>query len=83
MIVKFLLKMGTPDYDLLPVSAVHQVLMLLKDVLESHDGVVAAVTDRKENFEKVSSSIRLLTALRMDLIFQIQNSFPVYNRLTD
>lgn len=50
---KFLFKMGTPDYDLLPVSAVHQVLMLLKDVLESHDGVVTAMADKKENFEKV------------------------------
>lgn len=27
--------------------------MLLKDVLESHDSVVAVVVDKKENFEKV------------------------------
>lgn len=45
--------MGTPDYDLLPVQAVHQVLLLLREVLESHDGAVAAVADKKENFLKV------------------------------
>ncbi|VDK76245.1 unnamed protein product [Litomosoides sigmodontis] len=50
-------KMGTPDYDLLPISTVHQVLMLLKDVLESHDGTVAAVVDKKENFEKIFTTV--------------------------
>uniref|UniRef100_A0A158Q7F7 Conserved oligomeric Golgi complex subunit 6 n=1 Tax=Elaeophora elaphi TaxID=1147741 RepID=A0A158Q7F7_9BILA len=50
-------KMGTPDYDLLPVSAVHQVLMLLKDVLESHDAAVTAVADKKENFEKIFTTV--------------------------
>ncbi|VBB27848.1 unnamed protein product [Acanthocheilonema viteae] len=53
VVQKLVGKMGTPDYDLLPVSAVHQVLTLLKDVLESHDGAIAAVPDKKENFEKI------------------------------
>ncbi|VDM43994.1 unnamed protein product [Toxocara canis] len=47
-------RMGTPDYDLLPVQAVHQILLLLRDVLESHDGAVAAVADKKENFLKAN-----------------------------
>uniref|UniRef100_A0A0N4VXX2 Conserved oligomeric Golgi complex subunit 6 n=1 Tax=Haemonchus placei TaxID=6290 RepID=A0A0N4VXX2_HAEPC len=38
---KILSKMGAPDYDLLPVPAVHQVLMLLRDVLDTHDGAMA------------------------------------------
>lgn len=52
----FFFQMTTPDYDLLPVPAVHQVLMLLKEVLESHDGALTAVADKKENFEKVSAT---------------------------
>ncbi|VDN02965.1 unnamed protein product [Thelazia callipaeda] len=56
-IQKLLVKMGTPDYDLLPVSVVHQVLLLLKEVLESHDGAVANVADKKENFEKIFSIV--------------------------
>lgn len=48
--------MGTPDYDLLPVPAVHQILKVLKSVLESHDGTVVAMSDKKENFEKVALS---------------------------
>ncbi|VDN52166.1 unnamed protein product [Dracunculus medinensis] len=54
---KFLSKINTPDYDLLPVHAAHQVLMLLKDVLESHDSVVAVVVDKKENFEKIFAAV--------------------------
>uniref|UniRef100_A0AAF5Q2E1 Conserved oligomeric Golgi complex subunit 6 n=1 Tax=Wuchereria bancrofti TaxID=6293 RepID=A0AAF5Q2E1_WUCBA len=57
LVQKLVGKMGTPDYDLLPVFAVHQVLVLLKDVLESHDGGVAAVADKKENFEKIFTAI--------------------------
>lgn len=52
-------QIGTPDYDLLPVPAIHQILTLLKDVLESHDGAVAAVADKKENFDKVRCFILL------------------------
>uniref|UniRef100_A0A915AZF6 Conserved oligomeric Golgi complex subunit 6 n=4 Tax=Parascaris univalens TaxID=6257 RepID=A0A915AZF6_PARUN len=50
-------RMSTPDYDLLPVQAVHQVLLLLRDVLESHDGAVAAVADKKENFSKIFAAV--------------------------
>ncbi|CAG9532892.1 unnamed protein product, partial [Cercopithifilaria johnstoni] len=57
LVQKLVGKMGTPDYDLLPVSGVHQVLMLLKDVLESHDGAVAAVAEKKENFEKIFATV--------------------------
>ncbi|KAM3728990.1 Conserved oligomeric Golgi complex subunit [Dirofilaria immitis] len=46
----------TPDYDLLPVPAVHQVLVLLKEVLESHDGAVVAVAEKK-NFEKIFTTV--------------------------
>lgn len=66
--------MGTPDYDLLPTSTVHQVLMLLKDVLESHDGAVAAMADKKENFEKVASSVGVLTSLNMDSVSNTKQS---------
>uniref|UniRef100_A0A0N5AFU7 Conserved oligomeric Golgi complex subunit 6 n=1 Tax=Syphacia muris TaxID=451379 RepID=A0A0N5AFU7_9BILA len=54
---KLLTRMGTPDYDLLPVQTVHQVLSLLRDVLESHDGAIAAVVDKKENFLKVFAAV--------------------------
>ncbi|VDK52718.1 unnamed protein product [Anisakis simplex] len=54
---KLLGRMGTPDYDLLPVQAVHQILLLLRDVLESHDGAVAAVADKKENFFKIFAAV--------------------------
>uniref|UniRef100_A0A915PP02 Conserved oligomeric Golgi complex subunit 6 n=1 Tax=Setaria digitata TaxID=48799 RepID=A0A915PP02_9BILA len=57
LVQKLVGKMGTPDYDLLPVSAFHQVLILLKDVLESHDVAIAAVADKKENFEKIFSTV--------------------------
>ncbi|EPB72408.1 hypothetical protein ANCCEY_08510 [Ancylostoma ceylanicum] len=53
---KILSKMGAPDYDLLPVPAVHQILMLLRDVLETHDGAMAGKTNSEEEFNKVSSS---------------------------
>ena len=45
--------MGAPDYDLLPVQAVHQVLMLLRDVLESRDAVMSGRSNAKEEFNKV------------------------------
>ncbi|EJD74707.1 hypothetical protein LOAG_18017 [Loa loa] len=57
LVQKLVGKIGTPDYDLLPVSAVHQILVLLKDVLESHDGAVVAVADKKENFEKIFTAV--------------------------
>ncbi|VDK82858.1 unnamed protein product [Onchocerca ochengi] len=57
LVQKLVGKIDTPDYDLLPVSAFHQILMLLKDVLESHDGAMAAVTDKKENFEKIFTTV--------------------------
>ncbi|KHJ92135.1 hypothetical protein OESDEN_07984 [Oesophagostomum dentatum] len=49
---KILSKMGAPDYDLLPVPAVHQILMLLRDVLETHDGAMAGRTNSEEEFNK-------------------------------
>lgn len=42
-----------PDTDLLPVQGVHQILLMLRDVLESHDAALVTVTDKKENFTKV------------------------------
>lgn len=45
--------MGAPDYDLLPVQAVHQVLLLLRDVLETHDGAMSSRANAKDEFEKV------------------------------
>ncbi|KAI1716465.1 conserved oligomeric complex COG6 domain-containing protein [Ditylenchus destructor] len=51
-------KMDVPDYDLLPVNAVHQCLLLLRDILESHnDNAFAAVLDRKEMHAKIFAHI--------------------------
>ncbi|PIO77711.1 hypothetical protein TELCIR_00121 [Teladorsagia circumcincta] len=54
---KILSKMGAPDYDLLPVSAVHQILMLLRDVLETHDGAIASRQNAEEEFNKIFSCV--------------------------
>ncbi|KAK5966375.1 Component of oligomeric golgi complex 6 [Trichostrongylus colubriformis] len=54
---KILSKMGAPDYDLLPVSAVHQILMLLRDVLDSHDGAMASRQNAEEEFNKIFSCV--------------------------
>ncbi|VDN19573.1 unnamed protein product [Cylicostephanus goldi] len=69
---KILSKMGAPDYDLLPVPAVHQILMLLRygslpltflsntafrDVLETHDGAMAGRTNSEEEFNKIFSCV--------------------------
>ncbi|TKR72606.1 hypothetical protein L596_020025 [Steinernema carpocapsae] len=54
---RLLARMGPPDYDLLPVNVVNQVLLLLRDVLESHDEAVAAVTEKKENFLKIFTHV--------------------------
>ncbi|XGW24576.1 hypothetical protein V3C99_006197 [Haemonchus contortus] len=50
---KILSKMGAPDYDLLPVPAVHQVLMLLRDVLDTHDGAMAPRQNAAEEYNKI------------------------------
>ncbi|VDO64402.1 unnamed protein product [Heligmosomoides polygyrus] len=54
---KILSKMGAPDYDLLPVPAVHQILMLLRDVLETHDGSMASRQNAEEEFNKIFSCV--------------------------
>ncbi|KAK6725985.1 hypothetical protein RB195_004354 [Necator americanus] len=54
---KILSKMGAPDYDLLPVPAVHQILMLLRDVLETHDGAMAGRSNSEEEFNKIFSCV--------------------------
>ncbi|RCN31048.1 hypothetical protein ANCCAN_23176 [Ancylostoma caninum] len=54
---KILSKMGAPDYDLLPVPAVHQILMLLRDILETHDGAMAGKTNSEEEFNKIFSCV--------------------------
>ncbi|CAB3410117.1 unnamed protein product [Caenorhabditis bovis] len=50
---KTLSKMGAPDYDLLPVQAVHQCLMLLREVLDTHDAGMGARTNAKQDFQKI------------------------------
>ncbi|GMT32770.1 hypothetical protein PFISCL1PPCAC_24067 [Pristionchus fissidentatus] len=54
---KILSRMGTPDYDLLPVQAVHQSLMLLKEVLDIHDSTSSGGDEAKNRFEKMVSSV--------------------------
>ncbi|CAI4228235.1 unnamed protein product [Auanema sp. JU1783] len=54
---RILAKMGAPDYDLLPVQAVHQILMLLREVLETHDGSMVGHNDSKEEFNKIFSCV--------------------------
>ncbi|CAJ0943633.1 unnamed protein product, partial [Mesorhabditis belari] len=49
-------RMGPPDYDLLPVPAVHQLLSLLKEVLDTHNGAMS-VENPKEQFNQVFSCI--------------------------
>ncbi|KAE9555581.1 hypothetical protein FO519_001252 [Halicephalobus sp. NKZ332] len=50
--------MTVPDYDLLPVSAINQTLLLLRDILESqNDGAFAAVIDKKDIYKKIFSHI--------------------------
>lgn len=51
--------MGVPDYDLMPVNAIHQALLLLRDVLESQgaDTAASAVVDKKELYAKIFSHI--------------------------
>jgi hypothetical protein len=51
--MRWLLQIVPPDPDLLPVQGEHQILLMLRDVLESHDAALVAVTDKKENFTKV------------------------------
>lgn len=46
--------MENPDYNLLPVNAIHQSLLLLRDILESHnDNAFSTVLDRKEMHAQV------------------------------
>uniref|UniRef100_A0A914YWK5 Conserved oligomeric Golgi complex subunit 6 n=1 Tax=Panagrolaimus superbus TaxID=310955 RepID=A0A914YWK5_9BILA len=46
--------MTVPDYDLLPVNAINQTLLLLRDILESqNDGAFTAVIDKKEMYTKI------------------------------
>ncbi|GMT04090.1 hypothetical protein PENTCL1PPCAC_26264, partial [Pristionchus entomophagus] len=56
-VLKILAKMGTPDYDLLPVQAVHQSLILLKEVLDVHDSTSAGGDDAKNRFDKMVASV--------------------------
>lgn len=42
--------MSVPDYDLLPVNAVHQALLLLRDILETQND---NFPDQKETYVKV------------------------------
>ena len=48
--------MGAPDYDLLPVPAVHQVLLLLRDILDTHDGAMASRSNAQEEFQQARNS---------------------------
>uniref|UniRef100_A0A915DPW2 Conserved oligomeric Golgi complex subunit 6 n=1 Tax=Ditylenchus dipsaci TaxID=166011 RepID=A0A915DPW2_9BILA len=51
---RILSNMDVPDYDLLPVNAVHQALLLLRDILESqNDNAFAAVLDKKDMHAKI------------------------------
>ncbi|CAI5455890.1 unnamed protein product [Caenorhabditis angaria] len=50
---KLLTKMGAPDYDLLPVQAVHQCLMLFREVLDTHDTGMGTKQFAKEGFQKI------------------------------
>lgn len=53
MINVFFYQIETPGLELKPVQGFHQVLLLLRDVLESHDSTLVPVTDKKDNFAKV------------------------------
>lgn len=46
-------KFEAPSSDLAPVQGVHQVLLLLREVLEAHDAVLFPALDKKESFNKV------------------------------
>ncbi|CAD6195487.1 unnamed protein product [Caenorhabditis auriculariae] len=50
---KLLLKTSLPDYDLLPVPAVFQCLMLLKDVMETINGCMGTFNETKEDLKKI------------------------------
>uniref|UniRef100_A0A158P5W3 Conserved oligomeric Golgi complex subunit 6 n=1 Tax=Angiostrongylus cantonensis TaxID=6313 RepID=A0A158P5W3_ANGCA len=54
---KILSRMTAPDYDLLPVPAVHQILMLLRDVLETHDGAMVGRKNSEEEFDKIFACV--------------------------
>ncbi|KAI6209571.1 Conserved oligomeric Golgi complex subunit 6 [Aphelenchoides besseyi] len=55
---KILSNMNTPDYDLMPVHAIHQTLLLLRDILESqNDFAFTAVLDKKEMYTKIFSHV--------------------------
>ncbi|KJH52430.1 hypothetical protein DICVIV_01407 [Dictyocaulus viviparus] len=54
---KILSRMSAPDYDLLPVPAVHQVLMLLRDVLETQDGAMVGRQNCQEEFNKIFNCV--------------------------
>lgn len=46
--------MNVPDYDLLPVNAVHQALLLLRDIFETeNDSVFNSFADKKSMHAKV------------------------------
>ena len=59
--------MGAPDYDLLPVPAVHQVLLLLRDILDTHDGAMASRSNAQEEFQQARN-------FRGVIILQTSNS---------
>ncbi|PAV63418.1 hypothetical protein WR25_08383 [Diploscapter pachys] len=54
---KLLTKMGAPDYDLLPVPAVHQVLLLLRDILDTHDGAMTSRSNAQEEFQQIFAHV--------------------------
>lgn len=48
--------MSVPDYNLLPVNAISQTLLLLRDILESqNDLAFSVVLDKKEMYTKIFS----------------------------
>ncbi|KAI6244031.1 Conserved oligomeric Golgi complex subunit 6 [Aphelenchoides fujianensis] len=51
--------MTTPDYDLLPVHAIHQVLLLLRDVLESQKRTrrSRSVVEKREMYSKIFAHV--------------------------
>ena len=65
------LKMKTPDYDLVPVNAVNQALLLLRDILESqNDGAFSAVANRRE----MNSKVFLIRSYVVELWLLLENS---------
>lgn len=57
-IQRILSNMSAPDYDLIPVNAVNQALLLLRDILESqNDTAFSAVIDKRAMHSKIFNCI--------------------------